>query len=26
MFGANHGVGITVMSDQIGFQQNVSAG
>jgi type IX secretion system PorP/SprF family membrane protein len=26
MFGASHGIGLTVMSDQIGFQQNVSAG
>jgi len=26
MFGANHGVGLTVMSDQLGFDQNVSAG
>jgi len=26
MFGANHGIGLTIMSDQIGFQQNVSAG
>jgi len=26
MFGASHGVGLTVMSDQIGFDQNVSAG
>jgi len=26
MFGANHGIGLAVMSDQIGFQQNVSAG
>jgi len=26
LFGANHGVGLAVMSDQIGFYQNVSAG
>ena len=26
LFGASHGVGLTVMSDQIGFQQDVSAG
>ena len=26
MFGANHGVGLTVISDKIGFQQDVSAG
>jgi len=26
MFGANHGIGLAIMSDQIGFQQNVSAG
>ena len=26
MFGASHGVGLTVMSDQFGFDQNVSAG
>ena len=26
LFGASHGLGLTVMSDQIGFEQNVSAG
>ena len=26
MFGANHGVGLMVMSDQLGFDQNVSGG
>jgi len=26
MFGASHGAGLTVMSDQLGFDQNVSAG
>ena len=26
MFGASHGIGLTVMNDQIGFDQNVSAG
>ena len=26
MFGANHGFGLTMMSDQLGFDQNVSAG
>jgi len=26
MFGASHGIGLAVMSDQIGFDQNVSAG
>ena len=26
MFGASHGVGLTVMNDQLGFDQNVSAG
>jgi len=26
MFGASHGAGLTVMSDQLGFDQNISAG
>jgi len=26
MFGASHGIGLTVMSDQLGFDQNVSIG